>query len=307
MLRNREVLLAKIESTYNTDPVPVEGTDAIQVENLQWSPEGARMNERQSIRSSIGKLKQIYGGTLLNFSFDVEVKGSGVAGDVPELGVLLRGSAMGETIVASTSVTYAPVSTGIESVTLYYYQDGTLLKLTGARGNASCQMDAGGVPKMSFTFTGHIVSLTDVALASPTYNSAVPYAVVGTAFTVGGYAAVISSLAFDLANEIATPSSISASDGFGEVRVIGRDVQGSIDPEAVVVATNDFFSHWQDGDAMALATGALGAAGNQFAITMPAISYRNMSPADRDGVRTYDTPFGAAETTGDNEVAVAFT
>ena len=117
MLVKRQVLLAKIESTYNTDPTPVAATDAIQVENLAWSFTGQRMTPQEAVSPSLGKLKSLYGGTLMQITFDMHVKGSGTAGTAPESGVPLRSCALGETIVATTSVTYAPVSSSHESCT----------------------------------------------------------------------------------------------------------------------------------------------------------------------------------------------
>jgi len=105
-LVRKRVITAKVESTYNTDPTPA-ATDAILVEDLNWSLEGLRMIERPAIRSSLGELQQVYGGSLMSVTFNAEVKNSGSAGTPPELGVLYLGCAMSETIVASTSVTYA--------------------------------------------------------------------------------------------------------------------------------------------------------------------------------------------------------
>ena len=83
MLVNREVILAKIEGSYGVDSVPVEGTDAMLVENISWSNEGLRMNERPAVRANIGMLQQVYGGRLMTFTFDVEMKGAG--GDSSDL------------------------------------------------------------------------------------------------------------------------------------------------------------------------------------------------------------------------------
>jgi len=122
MLVNREVILAKIEGTYGVDSVPVEGTDAMLVENVSWSNEGLRMNERPAVRANIGMLQQVFGGKLFTVTFDVEMKGAGGAIDVPpEFGPLLRACGIGETITPATDVTYTPVSTGHESVTIYYF------------------------------------------------------------------------------------------------------------------------------------------------------------------------------------------
>jgi len=313
MLVAREVLLAKVETTYNTDAAPAANTDAVLVENLNWSFEGARMHERKPIRSSIGKLQQVFGGTLRSVSFDVELKGPGAAYSasvVPEIGVLLRGCGMAETIdttAGSETVTYQPASQNHDSLTLYYYQDGQLVILTGCRGNVQFSLEGGAPAKASFTFTGHSNAPTDVALPSPSYDSTVPAPFIGAAFDVGGYPAVISKLDFDMGNTIATPPDVNSADGFGAVQITARDVNGSFDPEHQLVATKAFENEWRTGASMALTTGTIGSTQyNRFAISKPAISYREISLADRDGVRTLGTVYGAHELTTDDEVSIVF-
>lgn len=310
MLTNREVILAKIETTYGTDSVPVEATDAMLVENIGWSNEGLRMNERPAVRQNIGMLQQIYGGTLRSITFDVELKGAGGAvDDVPEFGPLLRACGFGQTINVAADVTYAPVSTGHESVTIYYFQDGLRHILTGCIGNASINLETGAQGKISLTFTGHLVSVTDVALpATPVYQTNVPPPVINAPFTIGGYSAVINALTFDLSNTVATPPDMSASDGYSEIRITSRDVQGSYDPEAVLVAVDDPFTDLSAGNTLVVTTGVIGSVlGNRFKVDMPAAYYRDVAPGDRDGIRTYDIPIGFAESTGDDEVSIVFT
>ena len=309
MLTNREVILIGIEGTYGVDPVPVEATDAMLVENLGWANEGLRMNERPAVRANISMLQQVYGGRLGSITFDVELKGGGGAIDLPpEIGPALRACGFGETINVAADVTYAPVSTGHESVTIYYFQDGIRYILTGCRGNCSFNLETGAIGKVSFTMTGHVALPTDVALASPTYDGVVPVALINVPFTIGAYAAVINALSFDMSNTIATPPDISASDGYSEVQITQRDVNGSFDPEAVVIATDFPLQDLEQGNTLALTTGVIGSVlGNRYQLDMPALYYRDVSPGDRDGVRTLETPFGAAENTGDDEVTVVFT
>jgi len=307
MLVNREVITAKIETTYNVDAAPA-AADAILVENVSWSNEGLRMNERNSIRGNIGKLQQIFGGRLMSVSFDVEIKGSGTAGTPPEIGQLLRACGMGETIVALTSVSYSPGSSGHESITLHFYRDGKRFILTGCRGNVTEQLETGAQGKMSFAFTGHVAPETDTAMIAPTYDSTVPVAVIGAAFSIGAYSAVISSLSFDLSNTLATPPDISAVDGYAEIRITNRDVNGSFDPEDTLLAVNDWQNDLINGNTLALDTGVIGSvAGNRYQLTMPAVYYREMGPGDRDGIRTLDISFGAAESAGDDEFTLVFT
>ena len=307
-LVRREVLLFKIETTYNTDAVPVEGVDALLVENLSHSLEGLRMVERAPIDGSIAKKQSVYGGTLMSVTFDMEIKGSGAAGTAPESGAPLRGCGMGETIVASTSVAYSPVSSSHESATIYFYEDGSLYKLTGCRGSVSGALETGEFGKFSFTFTGHLASKTDVSLPSPSYDSTLPAPLINVPFTIGGYAAVINNLSFDLGIELATPPSISATDGYSTVLITGRDVNGSFDPEATLVADQDFLGDLQSSATNALACGVIGSvAGNRYRIDMPAVSYRELSPGDRDSLRTYEIGYGASESTTDDEITILFT
>lgn len=308
MLTKRAVLLAKIESTYNTDPTPTGLADAVLASNVAWSLAGARMNERPAMRNTLGQLKQLFGGALLQMSFDVEVKGSGTAGTAPEIGPLLRACGLNETIVASTSVTYAPVSTAIESCTMYLYEDGKLYKMTGCRGNVSGNLETGQAGKLSFTLTGHYSGPTDVSVASPTYDSTVPVATLSGGFAADSYAAVINALAFDLGNSVVTPPSFNAADGFGDIIISGRDVAGSIDPEDVLIATKDFMAAYKAGTVMSIATGVIGStAGNRYQLTFGYSTYRDLAPGDRDGIRTYELAFGAAESSGDDELSLAFT
>ena len=307
-LVRREVILAKIESTYNVDSVPVAGTDGVLVENPAWSHEGANLIERNGVKATLGKTKSIFGSTLKSVTFDVEVKGSGAAGTAPEIGPLLRACGMDETIVASTSVTYAPISAAFESITIYYYADGIRHIITGARGNVSFTLEAGQAAKASFTFTGHDGGVSDSAMVSPTYDTTVPAPLVNVPFTIGGYSAAISSLSFDMGNTVAFPQDIRSSDGYGEVIINARDVNGSFNPEQVLLATNDFIGGWKSGADLALSTGVIGgAAGNRFAVSMPAVTYRDVAPGDREGLRTFEIGYGAGESSGDDEVSIAFT
>lgn len=313
MLTNREVILAKIESTYNQDSSPAAGTDAVLVEDPSWGHEGLRMIERSPVQASLATHKHLYAGSLKQVSFTMEMKGSGAAYSAsvaPEMDVLLRACGYGRTLVTtsgSESITYEPASSGHESCTIYYFQDGIRHVLTGCRGNVSFNCEVGGRGMASFTMTGHSSAPTDVALPTPTYDSTVPPPFIDGAFTIDSFAAVIDGLQFDLSNTIATPPDLNQADGYSEVYITKRDVNGSFSPEMELVATEAFEANLRSGAVMALTTGVIGDTQyNRYTISMPAVSYRDASPGDRDGVRTYELPFGAAESSGDDEVAILF-
>lgn len=314
MLSNREVITVKIETTYNTDSVPTGSANAVLVEDPSWSLEGLRMIARNPVTAGIDTHQHLFAGTLRQVTFNMEVKGAGAAYSAsvqPEMDPLLRACGLGSTIVTtggSESVTYAPVSTGHESVTIYYYQDGLLNILTGCRGNASFTFNVSdGRGMVAFTMTGHSASTTDVAIATPTYDSTLPPPILNGSFTVDGYGAIIDGLAFDLSNTISTPPDLNATDGYSEVYITKRDVNGSFSPERVLVATEAFEANLRSGASMALTTGAIGSTQyNKYTVAMPVISYRNISPGDRDGLGIFDTPFGAAASSGDDEFSILF-
>lgn len=312
MLTNRDVILVKPEVTYNVDSVPTAALNAILVENPSWKFEGLRMIDRPSIRASIGKLQKIFGGALKAVSFDVEIKGSGALGTAPELGPLLLGAGYSETIVPATSVTYDLVSDAAThtSVTIYYYQDGIEHKITGARCMSISQsIEVGSPGKLSMVFVGHDAGHSDVALPSPTYDSQVPYPAINASFAVGGYAAVVSKLEYDIGLTLAKPPDLNAVDGYGELLITDRSPTGSFDPEAVLVATNDFIGDFKSGTKMALTTGDIGStAGNKWKLSIGEIYYTDITPGDREGKRTFEIPFAATdETTTDNECTFVFT
>lgn len=151
-----QVFLAKIESTHRIDANPTVSADEIMTEGVEWNlAQGARMIARPAVRPSLGTLKQIFGGSLLGFQINCELKGSGTAGTAPEVGTLLRACGYGETVDPGVSVTYKPVSTGHESASCVLYEDGIMYRAVGCRGNASFSVDVGGKPMASFNLIGH--------------------------------------------------------------------------------------------------------------------------------------------------------
>jgi len=313
MLTNRDVILIKVESSYNTDAVPVEATDAVLVESPSWADEGLRMVDRPAVSATLDTRQQIYAGALKTVSFDLEMKGAGAvysASVYPEVDAVLRACGFSSTLNAGAGVetyTYVPVSTAHESATVYYYQDGTRHILTGCRGTVSFNLETGNIGRASVTLTGHFAATTDTAMASPTYLATVPPAILNGAFAIDGFSGVISALAWDMSNTIATPPDFNAADGYGPVQITKRDVNGSFDPEAVVIATEAFEANFRSGAVAALASGDMGGTQyNQYNVAMPAVYYRSISPGDRDGVRTFDMTFGAAASSGDDEVTIVF-
>ncbi|WP_444922690.1 hypothetical protein ACJJH9_00265 (plasmid) [Microbulbifer sp. DLAB2-AF] len=305
-LIKRELILAKIETQYGTDANPSGAQNAILVEEIGWSFAGARMAERKPVTSTLGALQGVFAGTLMEVTFSAEIKGSGSAGTPPEIGPLLRACGMAETITANTSVEYNLASQDHESLTLYFYEDGSLYKLTGVRGTWTPTLTTGEAGKIAFTFTGHVDGPIDQNLPVATYNDTVPPPVINMPFSIGGFSAVISALSFDMGYTISTPPDISAENGYGEILITDRDVTGSFDPEATKVSVKNWIGEWKGGTKQALESGTVGSAsGNRYSFSAPEVWHKEISPGDRDSIRTYEIGFGAAG--GDNALSLIFT
>ena len=155
-LKSRKRLLrAKIESSYGTDPTPA-GTDAVLVRSLEITPLNADLVERELILPYMGNFEQLLGNQHVEITFEVELAGSGSAGTAPAWGPIIRACGFSETISASTSVTYAPVSSSFESCTIYFDNDGVNHKIKGCRGTFSMTCELNAIPVISFTMTGRV-------------------------------------------------------------------------------------------------------------------------------------------------------
>jgi hypothetical protein len=312
LLVSNEVILLKTEVTYNTDPTPTAGSNALLMSNPQFSSNNLRMNDRGAVRGSIGQLQKVYGGHLAQLTFRVEAKGSGAAGTAPEIGPALRSCAMDETIVASTSVTYQPVSTSHESCTIYYYEGGRKLHiLTGCRGMVKLGLDAGGILFFDFTFTGHHTQPTDASQPTPTYNSQVPKAALSMAVSINGVTAIVArSWAWDLGNKIECGGSVAAADGYGPVIVTGRDVTGQLVIESELDSVLDLEALLVAGTRFAFASGTLGGtAGNRVVVSTPSSStfVTDFSLQESNGIRGRSIPLAVDDSTSDQELSIIFT
>jgi len=152
-----KLLLAKIEATYGTDPMP-DALSAIETQDLEMLRyEGDRV-AREVDRSILGGKEQVNVLPHTNTSFGVALAGSGTAGTPPAWGELFRACGFNETIDVGIDVKYALATDGSDlsnsdSVTLYDYRDqaGQLQKTNGCRGACEITMSGSELPKIAFS------------------------------------------------------------------------------------------------------------------------------------------------------------
>lgn len=318
MLAKRALALVKLESTYGTDPTPTPGSNAILVENPQIKVTGEVL-KRNFMRSSLSPIAHLIGMKEVDVTFRTELKGSGTAQvggatDVPEIDPLLKACGMSATLTAETTggagdghIDYLPISTAQVSATIYLYLDGLVHKVSGCFGDFKIDMKAGKYGAIDWKFKGLYAEPTDAAIPSgAVYNSQKPVPIFSSAFSIGGYAGIIESLSLELANKIEKRVSVNATEGVVGFFIAERDSKGDIDPEAVTVATHNFWSKWKNGTAEAMTITIGTTAGAKIDVTAPKCIYSSIDWAERSGVRTHKLPFALTEDAGNDELKLKF-
>jgi hypothetical protein len=308
LLSRKRLILVKTESTYGTDSVPT-GTDALLVRNLDITPISGDVVSRDLIRPYLGNFDQLIAQNSVAINFEVELAGSGTAGTAPKYDAILKACGLAATIVASTSVTYAPVSASFSSATIYFNVDGVLHKLTGCRGSMNMSCAVGAIPTLAFNLTGVYNSPTDTAAPAATYSAQATPLVFRegntSAFSFFSYSGILQSVDFNLSNDLVYRELVG---GTTETLITDRKPAGTVMIEAPTIATKDFFT-----TALASSTGNLTflhgtTAGNRVTFLASQVDVINPTYQDQDSIMMLSVPYVAIPTTaGNNEFSLAFT
>jgi hypothetical protein len=313
LLVKRTLMLIKTEASEASAASPA-ATDALLAEEITWSPVVEKLN-RNASKSSIGQLAELTGMRHLEVEFKTPIQGGGTAGTAyAALSALFQACALAETLSAGVSATYAPTSakaSGFESpgksCTIEIYNDGMKYTLVGCRGSLSGSGTAGKHGYHTFKMKGLYAAAADAALPTFTPPTTEPPSLLSAAATLQGYAAIFSKWEFDLQNDVQIRPSVNAATGIAGFAIVGRNVVGSADPEAVLVATHDFWGKLISG-VRASSVIAFGAtAGNITTITTPKTMYRELKPGERNGIRTFEIGLQFAENSGDDEISIVLT
>lgn len=307
LLTRKRLLLAKIESTYGTDPVPVAGTDDVLVSDLSLTPLQQEYVSRDLIRAHLGNFEQLPTSARVMAEFSVELAGFPTPGTpIASISALLRSCGMGETIDPGVDVGYEPVSGTFSSCTIYMNLDGVLHKLTGARGTWSFSLESQQIPRIRFSMTGLFNTVVDAAQGTPNYLQQQP--LVATTANTPTFSlqaitdACLQSLSLDLGNTVEHLRWIGCDE---EIRITDRRPSGSATIEAPLMASKNWFAAVQSA-----AVGALqvihGAAGNRVTIDAPSVQATNPRYGDQQGIATLQMDLNILPDAGNDDIALTF-
>lgn len=306
--RKNRRLFAKIESSYGVDP-SLSATDVLTISELDVSPLEMEAIDRDLIVGYFGHTGFVAGSRMARVSFKVELGGSGVAGTAPRFGPLLRACAFSETITPATSVSYAPVSTALESVALAYYTDGRYQLLRGARGTFSLEFTSKAIPYLSFVMDALYQAPTDLAIAAGTFGDQAAPVIVSaqntTPVSIHGYGACLESLTLDLASEVVYRDLAGCNE---LIDITDRKPNGTAVIDQVTQADKDYFGAITDQsiDQISLQHGQV--AGNIVTLTMPTCTLGTFSETDSEGFSMYSMTYSANPgAVGNDEIEILMT
>ena len=284
-----------LEDSYGTEKAVV-ATDLFLARDIVVVPEGDKI-DRNLQRSFLGTMAHLVTRERVHMTFTTEIRGDG-----SKLKDLFKACGMSE-----TSDVYTPISDSLGSVTLYAYFGGKLYKSLGVVGTFEVVLEAGEPGLINWDLYGLFKIPTDVGIVSGTnYESAMPPIVESSKFKMGTYAGIIQAVNIAMNNEVVQRLNVNASWGVEGYVINDRAVAGSLNPEEVTEATNDFWADWRDGVSKALEITVGRTSGNKYKISMPVAMYDSLGQADRDGVRVYEAPVSFHVSSGNDEIQIEF-
>ena len=308
-LHRKRSILAKAESSYGSDPTPTGSANYVQVIDLNIEPIVSDEVSRDLIRPYMGNYEVIPANTRVNVTFDVEMAGSGSAGTAPKYGAILKACGLSETISGGNTVTYAPVTTPSDSVTLFVNYDGIRHKVTGARGTFSISCEVNQIPRISFSLTGIFNAPTDTALPTVTVsNQASPLIFKNGStsnFAIFGFAAALQSWNLDFNNEVIYRELVG---GTKEVLITDRRPSGTAVIESPALSAHNFFTDYT-GTSTGTNTWLHGTtAGNKVTVSCPQTDLGQPTYSESDGITMLNLPFMATPTaSANNEFSLVYT
>jgi hypothetical protein len=269
---------------------------------------------RDTVRPWHGNDRQRLINRRVTVSFQIQLSGSGTAGTAPQFGDFLVSCAMTETVVGASpgpaSVTYALASLSgtLKSVTLRWYQDGTLHQVAGCRATWTISGAAGEFVFLNIEATGIYSQPTDTALPTAVFaNQAPPLEMSATntpTATINSVANCVASFELNVGNSVVYESYAGCTT---QLAIRDRVPEGTIELESKLIAGQNFYTLFEAGTLVPISIVHGITAGNILTMAMSNCQLMEPTLADRNGVQFMSIPFMPISTDGTSEISLAFT
>lgn len=305
-----EGLLAKIESTYRTDSVPVAGTDGVRLADRIFASGLVIEHQYPNLRDDVatGTLLPILParpeGRIVTGTISLELKGFGAvytAVNLPEADMFWRACGYSQTVdlsVGTENVIYSPADSSHESLSMYAFAAGNRYQIIGVRCNPIWPIVAGELGMLRFEFQGFLdVAPATAALPAITYNATVPQPGVTTAMTIGAVVLDMpASMELNGGVELIRIPDANDASGVSEIFIVRHRPTIRIRTLTEVLAT---FDPYADRETPTLRTldATVGAVQYNKANLDVNNAYLEEPPAhaDQDGLTAWDLPYFATD------------
>lgn len=171
-LSRKQALLAKIETAYGEDALPVSA-DGMLVKGLELSPMEAKQLDRALARTYLGGDGKLIVAPYVKVKFSVEAAGAGTAGGVPKYGRLLRACGLAEVLVTGlATIAGTAIPVGLPAGSFTYTKTSPYTGNLSRTVTLTCTL-AGGSGVAEFT------------VAAPAAGNAGAYNQTGVVMTTG--------------------------------------------------------------------------------------------------------------------------
>lgn len=287
----RKLLLLKKEVTYNTDPTPDEGNNAILAFNMNVQILADEIR-REFERSYFGAKPFVLANERAVIEFSFEYAGGGAADTPPVWAPIMEACGRAETINAATDVQYAPVSSSFDSATIYFWINTARFVLTGCRGQITeLDKSIGSFPRFRVRLVGNLSGPTAVAFPA---DSGIDYSGFRTplAVSVDSWAATLDSYAINLRTlrfiDNATVERYEGSEE-AEVQNTDREVGFELTAFAPALGDKDYYAIAEATTEIALSSTVGTVAGDIIQVTAPKLQLNYPEPIEiqngADGIR----------------------
>lgn len=312
----KTVVLGKVETTPGTDAAPTGAANAIKAHDMSITPLELSATEVASMTGWFGSAQSFPGTSYSKCSFSVLLSGAGLAATAPVWGALLLGCGMAEAtgLLTPNRVEYLPITDLLKTLTLYWYDDGLLHKLVGARGTVKLSAKVGEAPKLVFEFTGLEATPTAVANVAPTLTAwKDPVAItranvtditLGCTYAAGaladGVAYNSSGLELDWGNQVAFSPLLTDE----EVVLQDRKIKGSMGLALTAAQEAAFIGHIKSRTVQSLGFVIGKTSGNQILLHAPAMVLKAHRKEDLKGKRMVGLDFELDPVAGNDELRI---
>lgn len=314
--RLKEIQVAgKLEATPGTAET-LTGTEMFIAQNFKFTPKFAD-TANEGLTGVLSNEPGVSGMQTGEISFDVILKGSGVAGTAPEWRIPIMAAGCSETIVGGVSVTYKPAAPesyftfGFTVPGLGAANESQQYKLAGCQGNMKLSFKSGLPFMASFVMQGAWVAPADSSdLTPPTWQTSVPYSFLNPAMTFQGTSALaFEAFEMDMGNAVSIRPNANSASGVLTAQITNRRVTGTVDFELEKLATFNIWTKVGANTTGAIAMTPVGSAGNLIAISIPKMRFTEPGFGARNDVATTPVKYEALRSAnaGNDEFSLILT